>query len=110
MKQRDKFWVYKLVQFLAIIFIFAIISLYNILQFNHSYIDEEREELQIFKRQIEWTIKPILKNNNLPELKKYCSNFKGEDVEFRIFDDKKSSLHPLILIIKLSLWKKTVIS
>lgn len=89
MKQRDKFWVYKLLQFLAIIFIFAIISLYNILQFNHSYINEEREELQIFKRQIEWSVKPILKNNNLSELKKYCSDFRGEDVEFRIFNDKK---------------------
>ena len=71
---------------------FGIISIINILQFNTSYMQEEQEELQIFKRQIEWAIKPILQQDNNKLLQQYCDDFQEEDVEFRIFDSKKNLL------------------
>ena len=65
MKQRDFYWVNKISIFLIVTIFFGIISLLNILQFNASYIQEERDELQIFKKQIEWAIKPILQQKNI---------------------------------------------
>ena len=86
MKKRDKFWVSRIIGFLLIILVFSVISLCNILQFNYSYMQEEYEELQVFKRQIEWAIKPFLEQQNFEMLQKYCDDFIGEDVSFRIFD------------------------
>lgn len=89
MKKRDKFWVNNILIFLFIIIVFAVISLFNILQFNNSYMQEEQEELHVFKRQIEWAVKPILTQKDYEELQKYCDDFDKEDVEFRIFDENK---------------------
>lgn len=92
MKERDFYWVRQIVVFLIITAFFGLISILNILQFNSSYMQEEQEELQIFKRQIEWAIKPILQEKNTKLLQKYCNDFKDEDVEFRIFDENKTLL------------------
>ena len=64
MKKRDLYWVNLIVIFLLITIFFAIMTVFNILQFNTSYIQEEKEELQIYKKQIEWAIKPILEQKN----------------------------------------------
>lgn len=92
MKQRDLYWVKQIIIFLFLTMFFGIISIINILQFNTSYMQEEQEELQIFKRQIEWAIKPILYQGNNKLLQKYCNDFQEEDVEFRIFDENKNLL------------------
>lgn len=92
MKQRDLYWVKQILAFLIITVFFAIISILNILQFNASYMQEEREELQIFKMQIEWAVKPILQKKDSVLLQKYCDEFGYEDVEFRIFDENKKLL------------------
>lgn len=92
MKQRDFYWVNKIVIFLIITIFFGLISILNILQFNASYIQEERDELQIFKKQIEWAVKPILQQNNYKLLNKYCYDFKNDAIEFRIFDKQKKLL------------------
>ncbi len=92
MKQRDLYWVKQIVVFLIITVFFGIISILNILQFNATYIQEEREELQIFKRQIEWAVKPILNQKDFKLLQLYCNDFKVKDVEFRIFDENKKLL------------------
>lgn len=90
MKKRDKYWLNRLLQALIIISIFVFISLFNIIQFNHSYMEEEREELQVFTRQIEWAVLPYLKNKDFETVKKYTADFKDEDITIRIFDaDKK---------------------
>lgn len=90
MKKRDSYWVNRIIGFLLITLFFGAISLFNIIQFNSTYMQEEREELQVFKRQIEWAIKPYLKSKDFSMLQKYCDDFKNEDIEFRIFDrDKK---------------------
>lgn len=92
MKQRDLYWVKQIVIFLIITIFFGIISIINVLQFNATYMHEEREELQIFKKQIEWGITPILQQGNIPLLQKYCDDFKDDDSEFRIFDGNKKLL------------------
>lgn len=92
MKQRDLYWVKQLIIFLFITIFFGTISIINILQFNTSYIQEELGELQIFKRQIEWAITPILQKNDKKLLQEYCNDFKDKDVEFRIFDKNKTLL------------------
>ena len=91
-KKRDLYWIKRIIAFLIITLIFGAISLFNLIQFNTSYMQEEREELQVFKRQIEWAVTPLIKNNNIKELQKYCDDFKDEDVEFRIFDKNKKLL------------------
>ena len=90
MKKRDLYWVKNILVFLLITIIFTIISAFNLLQFNSSYMEEECEELQLYKRQIEWAIKPILEQNNYTKLQQYCNDFKNEDIEFRIFDKNKT--------------------
>lgn len=89
MKKREFFWLSKLLLALIIILFFSFIALNNIFQFNTSYMQEEKEKLQIFKRQIEWTIIPFLKNKDYKTLQKYCNDFKNEDITFRIFDNNK---------------------
>ncbi len=89
MKRRDLYWINQIIAFMLTAVILGTISLFNILQFNASYINEERKELQVFKRQIEWAVTPYLEQNNFKILQKYCDDFKDEDVEFRIFDKNK---------------------
>lgn len=90
MKKRDLYWINKIIIFLLITLIFGGISILNILQFNDSFIKEERAELQVFTKQIEWATKPLLAKNDIKTLQKYCDDFNDEDIEFRIFDkDKK---------------------
>ena len=75
MKKRDKYWLIRLFQSLVVVLIFLSISLFNMVQFNHSYMEEEREELQVFTRQIEWAILPYLKNNDYENVKKIHFGF-----------------------------------
>ena len=89
MKKRDLYWVNKIIIFLIITLIFGGISILNVLQFNDSFIKEERAELQVFTKQIEWATKPLLAKNDIKTLQKYCDDFNDEDIEFRIFDKNK---------------------
>lgn len=89
MKKRDLYWVNKISIFLLITLFFGIISIFNIIQFNASYMAEEQEELQVFKRQIEWAIELIIENRGADTLQEYCNEFLDEDVEVRIFDENK---------------------
>ncbi len=89
MKKRDKYWLTRLLQCLIIVLIFVFISLFNIIQFNHSYMEEEQKELHVFTRQIEWAILPYLKNKDFETIKRYTNDFKDEDIAIRIFDEDK---------------------
>lgn len=90
MKKRDIYWVNKIMGFLFITLVFCAVSIINILQFNYSYIQEEREELQLFKKQIEWVVQPLLAQENLQKLQEYCNDFQDEDIAFRIFDKNEN--------------------
>ena len=104
MKKRDRFWIKHLLYFLPLIFLFGTISFCNILQFNNTYMQEEKEELQRMMRQVIWSIKPFLEDKDFITLQKYCDDFHGEDVTLRIFDQNKkiiastdgNNLSPLI--------------
>ncbi len=91
MKKRDIFWLNRVLLILITGLFFVGISLYNIVQFNNSYIKEETDEIDIFKKQIEWVITPFLKKKDFKSIQKYTSDFKdNEDFYFQIFDkDKK---------------------
>ncbi len=92
MKKRDSFWVIRILQILLIVLVFFVISICNIVRFNSSYMQEEREELQVSKRQIVWAVQPILEKKNYSLLQEYCNDFQDEDIEFRIFDENKKLL------------------
>lgn len=90
MNKRDKFWINKLLCFAGIIFVFTVISLYNILLFNNSYMQEEKSELFVFQKQIEWAVKPYLASKDYANIKKYCEDFSGKDLNIRILDSNKN--------------------
>ncbi len=93
MKKRDKFWLDRIIWIFLVIILFIAVSFYNIIELNGSYLTEEKAEVNIFKKQIEWAITPILKKQNIIELQKYCDDFKDDrEFAFRIFDKNKNLL------------------
>ena len=91
MKKRDFFWLNRILIILIIGLIFFCISLYNIVQFNNSYIQEEKNELEIYKKQLEYTISSLIRNNDFDQIQKYAFLFKDDkDFSFRLFDDDKN--------------------
>lgn len=89
MNKREKFWIQNLLKFTGLVFIFAIISLFNIIKFNNSYMEEELKELYVFEKQIEWAVKPYLLKNDYQMIQKYCKDFRETNISLRIFNDKK---------------------
>ncbi len=89
-KKRDVFWIKRIALAFLFIILFIIVSLYNLIQFNATFISSEISELNIFKRQISWAVLPMLKNNDTKSLYKYCQDFKNEkEFSFRVFDRNK---------------------
>ena len=92
MNKRDLFWFKRLLGFGGIILLFTILSLYNILLFNGSYMQEEHTELNIFRKQITWAITPYLEKKDFKTIRNYCEDFRNEDVKFRVFNQNKELL------------------
>ncbi len=92
MKKRDIYWIQWLFLFFGSIVLFSSIFFYSLVQFNSSYIEEEKDELYIFQKQILWATRPYLKTNNITELQKYGNDFTKEDIKFRIFDENENLL------------------
>ncbi len=92
MKKRDIYWIQWLIVFFSSIVLFGGIFFFSLIQFNTSYIQEEKDELNVFQKQIIWAVTPYLKNGSLSELQKYGADFYATDVEFRIFDGNKNPL------------------
>lgn len=91
MKKRDLFWLNRVLIILITGLLFVGISIFNIVQFNNSYIQEEKKELEIFTKQVKWVIIPLLENNDIISLKKYANNFKNNpEFSFRVFDKQKN--------------------
>ena len=103
MKKRDLFWLNRILLIFFVGLIFVLVSIYNIVQFNNTYIQEEKKELEIFTKQIEWVIIPLLKQNDIQSLKKYANDFRNNaEFSFRIFDEDKNE----IISSYEDLWKK----
>lgn len=91
MKRRDLFWLNRVLVILVTGLLLVGISIFNIVQFNNSYIQEEKKELEIFTKQVQWVIIPLLKNNDIISLKEYANNFKNNsEFSFRVFDKHKN--------------------
>lgn len=86
MKKRDLFWTTRLICFFAIILLFTFLFFHHIIQFNSSYIQEEKDELNVFRKQIQWAVTPYLEKEDMESLKKYAEDFEGSEVKFRVFD------------------------
>ena len=93
MKKRDLFWLKRVLIILFIGLIFVWISLHNIAQFNQSYIQEEKHEMEVFKKQIEWVATPLLRKSDIKTLEKYALDFwDDKEFAFKIFDSNKNLL------------------
>lgn len=91
MKKRDLFWINRVLIILLIGLIFVGISIYNIIQFNNSYIKEEKNELEIYQKQVEFVVTSLLKNKDIIQLKNYAQIFKDDnEFSFRLFDKNKN--------------------
>ena len=93
MKKRDAFWINSFLFVLVAAVVFIVVSLYNMVQFNNSYIQEEKAEMDIFRKQIEWVVIPLLARKDYQSLENYVRDFKDdEEFSFRIFDDNKNQI------------------
>ncbi len=93
MKKRDLFWLKRVLIILFVGLIFVWISLHNITQFNQSYIQEEKHEMEVFKKQIEWVATPLLRKSDIKTLEKYALDFwDDKEFAFKIFDSNKNLL------------------
>ncbi len=91
MKKRDLFWLNRILLIFFVGLTFVLVSIYNIVQFNSTYIQEEKKELEIFTKQIEWVVIPLLRQNDIESLKKYADDFgNNKEFSFRIFDGDKN--------------------
>lgn len=55
--------------FFAIILLFTFLFFHHIIQFNSSYIQEEKDELNVFRKQIQWAVTPYLEKEDMESLK-----------------------------------------
>ena len=93
MKKRDLFWLKRVLIILFVGFIFVWISFHNIAQFNQSYIQEEKHEMDVLKKQIEWVAAPLLRKSDIKTLEKYALDFwDDKEFAFKIFDSNKNLL------------------
>lgn len=93
MKKRDLFWLKRVLIILFAGMVFVWISLHNIAQFNQSYIQEEKHEMEVYKKQIEWVATPLLRKSDLKTLEKYALDFwDDKEFAFKIFDSNKKLL------------------
>lgn len=90
MNKREKYWVKNVLYFVGIIIIFIPISVFNIIKFNNSFMQEETQELYIFENQVEWAIKPYLEINDTSKIKQYCKDFAKTNINLRIFDGEEN--------------------
>ena len=79
MKKRDLFWTTRLICFFAIILLFTFLFFHHIIQFNSSYIQEEKDELNVFRKQIQWAVTPYLEKEDMESLKKYAEEIANLD-------------------------------
>ena len=92
MNKREKFWIRNLIWFTTVILVFVGIYFASIIRFNKAYLEEEFQELPIFQKQIEWAIKPYLKDKDFQKLKDYCHDFENTTVKIQIYDGDKKLL------------------
>ena len=91
MKKRDLFWLNRILLIFFVGLTFVLVSIYNIVQFNNTYILEEKKELELLTKQIEWAIIPLLKQKDIQLLEIYANDFKNnQEFSFSVLDSNKN--------------------
>lgn len=91
MRIRDRFLISLPLYVAVVVLISVVMSLYHLVDFNSTYMKEERSELKVFYKQIEWVVKPYLEKSDFKSLKKYCKMFSdNKDVQVKILDENKN--------------------
>ena len=75
MKIRDRFLISLPLYGALLVLISVVFSFYHLVDFNSTYMKEERSELKVFYKQIEWVVKPYLEKSDFKSVKKYCKTF-----------------------------------
>ena len=87
MKIRDRFLISLPLYGALLVLIPVVLSFYHLVDFNSTYLKEERSELKAFYKQIEWVVKPYLARKDFNSLKKYCKTFENnQEVYVKILD------------------------
>ena len=91
MKIRDRFLISLPLYGALLVLISVVLSFYHLVDFNSTYMKEERSELKVFYKQIEWVVKPYLEKSDFKSVKKYCKTFvDAKDVYIKILDENKN--------------------
>lgn len=91
MKTRDKFLISLPLYGAVLVLVSVFMALNHLIEFNTSYMKEEHSELNIFYKQMEWALKPYLKNNDFEMVKNYCKDFNNHsDFRIRVFDSERT--------------------
>lgn len=91
MKIRDRFLVSLPLYGALLVLISVVFSFYHLVDFNSTYMKEERSELKVFYKQIEWVVKPYLEKSDFKKIEKYCKTFAdAKDVYIKILDENKN--------------------
>ena len=91
MKKRDLFWLNRILLIFFVGLTFVLVSIYNIVQFNNTYILEEKKELELLTKQIEWAIIHKKKQKDIQLLEIYANDFKNnQEFSFSVLDSNKN--------------------
>ena len=86
MNRRDKLLSLLPLCLAGLVLIAMFLQFLHLIQFNRSYMQEEKDELQLFTKQIIWAITPILDRKDYLTLNKYCNDFNEDEIRITIKD------------------------
>lgn len=93
MKKRDKFLISLPLYAAAVVLVCVLMVLTHLIDINRSYMSEERSEIKIFYKQVEWALKPYLEKHNFEMVKSYCNDFSNDpDFRIRVLSGDKSEV------------------
>lgn len=104
MKTRDRFLISLPLYGAVLMLVSVLMSLSHLIEFNASYLNEERSELKIFYKQVEWVLKPYLEKKDFKKVSEYCAAFKeNSDVNIKIMNAQKEVIaetNPQVLLLE----------
>ncbi len=92
MKRHAKYILFFILTIAAIIISGLTLLTSQFFKFYDSYLDEELEEVDHQTLLVEWSITPILKEQNFSKLKDFCKDLKDEDIAIFILDKNQKLL------------------
>lgn len=91
MRTRDKFLIALPLYVAILVFMALVMSFNHLIDFNKSYMSDERSELHVFYKQMVWALEPYLEKHDFQKVREYCADFgSNQDIRIRVFDESKS--------------------